>query len=107
MKSTLKVPSCFLLLLAFLWLRGALPTAPNSNVDITVVTGSAVSRLMLLRAVFRVNRAARLGTNRNSVKASVSTLLLFSLLSLSGDVELNPGPFRHLCRICDCPVKSI
>ena len=101
----MKVSSCLLLLLTLLWLMRAMPTAPGSSVDTTLSTGSTVSDHIWLRAVLRANRAARLGINMNSVKHSVSTLLLFSLLSLSGDVELNPGPVRHPCRMCDHRVK--
>ena len=80
-----------------------MPTAPGPSVDITLSTGSTVSRHIWLRAVLRASRAARLGINKISVKRTVSALL--SLLPLSGDVELNPGPVRHPCRICDRPVK--
>ena len=60
---------------------------------------------LLCRAVLRVNRAAFMGSNRNSVRA---TLFLLSLIVLAGDIHPNPGPpvnWKYPCGKCNRPVR--
>ena len=51
-----------------------------------------------------------LGLNPSTIghRKSINSLrfVLFSVLLLSGDVEINPGPVKHPCKVCDKPVKS-
>ena len=47
--------------LSLLWLIRAMPTAPGSSVDITLSTGSTVSRHIWLRAVLKAKQGCPVG----------------------------------------------
>ena len=47
-----------------------------------------------------------MGSQWTSTRASTTTVLIFSLFCLSGDIELNPGPVKYPCKVCDRSVKS-
>ena len=39
-------------------------------------------------------------------KSQISSTLCILMLLISGDIEPNPGPIRHPCGICECPVAA-
>ena len=102
----MKVPSCILLLLFLLWLWQATnPSCMSWQVSL-LPSGPAVPHQLCLNVQRKKSRAIRVGSQWTSTRASTTTVLIFSLLCLSGDIELNPGPVKYPCKVCDRSVKS-
>ena len=58
-----------------------------------------------LEAIYRSTRPNRLVAILDLPSKTMSSKLFFSLLLLSGDIHLNPGPVKYPCGICSKPVK--